>query len=163
VMEAVALQSDLGRILSADVWTSAALHEGNPGMLHYGCHGVETIYALMGTGCVEVRTVFTPGGDIAIGTWSDGRIGSVRGIRDGKGGFGYAAHYENGHHTGIVNGAAFYSEMLKRVVEMFATKNPPIPYAESREIVAFMDAALVSQNNGGAPALVSQPGEGTKQ
>lgn len=149
VTDALRRRDQHGPIVAADVWTSAALHEGNPGLLHYGIHGVEMLYTLMGQGCREVRQVSTPGADIVTGVWDNGRLGVVRGIRAGQGGFGFAAHYEKGRHTAIIQGAAFYTEMLKAIVGMFATRKEPIPLPETREMMAFMDAAALSSAGGG--------------
>jgi predicted dehydrogenase len=156
VLEAQRKRDEYGRILSADVWTTATLHDGNPGLLHYGIHGVEMLYTLMGTGCVEVRTVFEPGGEVVTGLWDGGRIGVLRGLRDGQGGVGFAAHYEKGHHVATVQGGAYYSEMLKRIVEMFRTRKEPIPLNETREIMAFMDAARESAARKGAVVPLSR-------
>lgn len=155
VTEALRLRDKLGPLLSADVWTSAALHEGNPGLLHYGIHGVEVLYTLMGAGCIEVRQVSTPGADIVTGLWPEGRLGVVRGLRAGQGGFGFTAHYEKGHHMAVIEGAAFYTEMLKAIVGMFATGEEPIPLAETREIVAFMEAAATSVSKQGQAVAVA--------
>lgn len=147
--------SEWGKILSADVWTPASLHEGNPGMLHYGIHGVETLYTLLGDGCRSVGMQFTPQGEVASGIWANGHVGTVRGIREGGYGMGFVAHYEKGHAAFHVEGAAFYREMLKAVVAMFETGEPPIPYAEMREVIAFIMAAEESRKSGGAPAEVN--------
>jgi predicted dehydrogenase len=154
VQEALRLREEYGVVLSADVWTACALHEGNPGLLHYGVHGVEMLYALMGTGCREVRSVVQPGGELTVGVWEDGRIGTVRGIRDGQYGFGCAVHYEKGHYAVPVTANTYYSEMLKRIADLFTMKVPPIPYAELREGIAFMDAALASRQRDGAPVTL---------
>ena len=155
VQEALRLREDYGAILSADVWTACALHNGNPGLLHYGVHGVEMLYALMGTGCRDVRTVFQPGGEVVVGVWNDGRIGVMRGCRDGQYGFGVAVHYEKGHYAAPVAANTYSTEMLKRVTQMFAGGEPPISYNELREVMAFMDAALLSRENGGAAARLA--------
>ena len=145
VQQAVAQQKDLGKILSADVWTSAALDPGNPGLLHYGIHGVEVLYALLGPGCARVHDLSTEKGGVTLGLWeSSEHVGSVRALRDGQGGFGFAVHYEKGHLTATIEGAAFYREMLKAVVGMFATGKPPIALVETREIIAFIEAAARS-------------------
>ena len=150
VQRAQELSKHYGRILSADVWTTATLHHGNPGLLHYGIHGVEMLYALMGRGCKAVRCVSVPAYDAAVGVWRDGRIGMLRGIRQGEGGFGFTAHYERGHYAAVIKGAAFYREMLKQVVRMFATRKEPVDLQETREIVAFITAARRSAVAGGA-------------
>jgi virulence factor len=156
VLEALRLREERGKILSADVWTSCALHDGNPGLLHYGIHGVEMLYTLMGPGCIEVRSVFQAGGEIVIGLWSGGRLGVLRGIRDGQGGFGLTTHYEKGHYAATVQGSVFYTEMLKRIVEMFRTRREPIPLSETREIMAFIDAAAKSVARKGIAVPVTQ-------
>jgi predicted dehydrogenase len=150
VRKALDLRASLGGIVSADVWTTASLHPGNPGLLHYGIHGVEMLYALMGRGCRSVRCTSTPACDIVVGAWPSGQLGVVRGIRSGQGGFGLSVHYEKGHFTAVVEGAAFYREMLKQVVGMFTTRREPIDLQESREIIAFIAAARQSSASAGS-------------
>src|SRR5262249_1859840 len=55
----------------------------NPGLYHYGIHAVEMLYALMGPGCQHVTCTHEKGVDVATGQWSDGRVGTMRGIRAG--------------------------------------------------------------------------------
>lgn len=150
VKEALALQSKYGKLLSADVWGAAELHPGNPGLLHYGIHGVELLYALMGAGCEKAQMTATPEGEVVTGVWKNGQVGSVRGIRAGQYGFGFVAHYEKGNVPFVIEGAAFYRELLKVFVEMCRTKKPPIDYAVMREIMAFIRAADASRAKQGA-------------
>lgn len=150
VLKALELRSRYGAVLSADVWTTATLHPGNPGLLHYGIHGVEMLYSLMGPGCRAVRCISTETGDAVTGYWPDGRLGILRGIRSGEGGFGFTAHYEKGHHAAIIEGSRFYTELLKAVVNMFASRREPIDLSETREIIAFISAARRSAAAGGA-------------
>ncbi len=156
VVDAIAKQAQLGKILSAEVYTSASLHPGNPGMFHYGIHGVEMLYALMGPGCKSVQMTFTPQSEVATGIWPNGQVGAVRGIREGAGGFGLTVHYEKGHFAAEVKGAAFYREMLKQIVKMFAGGAPPIDYSESREIVSFIVAAEKSGKADGTRVPLSR-------
>ncbi len=44
-------REELGAVLGADAYSPANLHPANPGLTHYGVHGVEILYGLMGTGC----------------------------------------------------------------------------------------------------------------
>jgi len=108
-------------------------------------------YALMGHGGRRVRCISTPQCDTVIGEWPSGQTGTVRGIREGAGGFGFAAHYERGHHTAVSEGAGYYREMLRAIVGMFTSRRAPIEPAESREIIAFIAAALRSSQVRGAP------------
>ncbi|NUQ69241.1 MAG: Gfo/Idh/MocA family oxidoreductase [Chthonomonadales bacterium] len=151
VIDAVQKTRELGPIIGADVWTTATLHPGNPGLLHYGIHGVEMLYTLLGAGCARVRCTSTADADLVVGSWRDGRNGTVRGIRKGAPGFGFVAHYEKGRYTASVEGSAYYREMLRTIVGMFTTKRPPYDVRVSREIIAFISAARRSAASGGGP------------
>ena len=73
----------VGDIVGACAFSPASLHEANPGLFHYGIHGVETLYGLMGPGCVELSCMSEEGGEVSVGRWADGRVGTVRGTRAG--------------------------------------------------------------------------------
>lgn len=149
VQEAIELQEKHGRILSADVWSSAPLHPGNPGLLHYGIHGVEMLYALLGLGCEMAQTVSNEFGEVTTGTWADGRIGVMRGLRREHPGFGFTAHYEHGHVSKSIEGAAFYKKSLEKIVAVFESRTAPVDLAETREIIAFINTAKRSGDAGG--------------
>lgn len=154
IVEALRRQDEWGPILSADVYVPAALHAGNPGMLHYAIHGVEMLFTLLGEGCATVSSLGSEKGEVAVGLWKDGRTGAVRGLRAEKYAFGFAAHYEKGHFAGSVEGAAFYREMLKVVVEMFKTGQEPFDPIIQRDIIAFISAASESQEKNGAGVAI---------
>lgn len=154
IQEALAKREQHGRILSAETWGNAPLHPGNPGLLHYGIHSVEMLYTLLGPGCTRLHNVRTEQGEVALGLWPSGHVGVVRGVREGQGGFGFTAHYEKGHFSATVEGADFYREMLKAIVGMFQTRALPIDLAETREIIAFIEAAERSAESGGAGVAV---------
>ena len=141
ITAALTRQTELGKLLSVEVWGPCALHEGNPGLLHYGIHGVEMLYTLLGPGCVEVQSWRTEPGEVLMARWPSGHLSTLRGIRAGQYGFGFVAHYEKGNLPFTITGSAYYREMLKAIVGMFQTKKPAIPYAEQREIMAFIKAA----------------------
>ena len=151
VVAALELKETYGKLLSADIWGACELHPGNPGLLHYGIHGVEVLYALLGKGCREVRLVRVKAGEIATALWSNGHYSTVRGIRDGQYGFGFVAHYENGNRPFMIEGAAFYRDLLKVFVTMCETGNPPIDYTEIRELIAFIQCADGSAATLGVP------------
>jgi hypothetical protein len=148
-----AAQTEYGKLLSADVWGACALDPGNPGLLHYGIHGVEMLYSLLGPGFTEVRMVRTPEGEVATALWNN-QPSTLRGIRAGQYGFGFVAHYEKGNVPYIVEGAAFYRELLNAFVAMCLTGDPPVPYVEMREVMTFISAADLSAESGGAAEQV---------
>ena len=104
----------------------------------------------MGPGCKRVTCTHEKGVDVATGTWKDGRVATVRGIRDGPSGYGFTAFAEKGVKAVTVGTKFIYRELLKKIVEMFKTGKPPIDIDETLEIVAFIEAANKSGANHGA-------------
>jgi hypothetical protein len=152
-LEVIEIQNkaaEVGKILGAEVCAPAPTHPRNPGLFHYGIHGVETLYALMGPGCEALWSVSNADADVVTGLWKDGRIGTMRGIRKGQSGYGFTAYCEKAIVRTSINANYIYRELLKRIVKMFETGKPPIPIAESVEIVAFIEAAMQSSMNNGA-------------
>ena len=136
-----ASREQTGRVLGAEAYSPGTLHPRNPGLFHYGVHAVETLFALMGPGCRSVRAICQEGAEVTVGVWEDGRIGSIRGIRDGAVGYGFTAFCEKQIVSRAVNDRYIYRELLKQIVGMFQTGTPPLDIAESIEIIAFIEAA----------------------
>jgi predicted dehydrogenase len=141
--------ANVGPIVGAHTYSPAALHPANPGLFHYGIHAVEPLYALMGGGCQAVWCAFSEGGEVTNGLWSDGRIGSVRGTRQGAHAYGFIAWGEKSVRASAIDASYIYRELLKRVVRMFETREAPVPIEEAVEIVRFIVAAMKSAENGG--------------
>lgn len=150
-------QGALGAIHGASTWTPASTHPRNPGLFNYGIHGVEPLYAVMGPGCHEVWCASEPGGEVVMGRWRDGRIGTIRGIRTGAAPFGVTVFAEKAVRTIGLETQFIYRELLRQIVAFFETGRPPIPLSHTVEIVAFMEAALHSANNRGEPAPLPLP------
>jgi len=142
-------RDELGPVLGVDAYSVAVLHPRNPGLFHYGVHAVETLYALMGTGCRSVRCVWEEGAEVAVGRWADGRLGTVRGIRRGKYGFGFRAFCERGVEGHRIDERYFYRELLKVLVARLAQGEWLLSPEELIEPVVFQEAALRSQERGG--------------
>jgi predicted dehydrogenase len=148
-----ALQDEaIGPVVGALTYSPASIHDKNPGLFHYGIHGVEPLFALMGRGCESVTCTFTEGAEVVTGLWSDGRVGTVRGTRAGAHAYGFTVWGENGVRTSAIDASFIYRELLRQIVGMFATNEAPLDIEETVEIVAFIVAALKSAQNGGAPA-----------
>lgn len=142
----------IGKITGADTFSPATLEPNHPDLFWYGIHGVEMLYALLGTGCQEVRRVYTPGTDLVVGVWEDGRVGTFRGIRSGRAGYGGHAYGENasapiGTYTG-------YASLLHKIVEFFETGIAPVQPEETMELLAFMVAADESKRLGGKAVAI---------
>jgi len=144
----------LGKLVGADVHAPATLHEANPGLFHYGVHGVEMLYALLGTGCREVTCVFEEQGEVITGRWSDGRLGVLRGLREGSTGYGLTAYGTNSIRATTVDTTFIYRDLLSAVIPVLGGEPSPILPEELVEVVAFQEAALASAKAGGERVTV---------
>lgn len=142
----------LGKVLGADTYSPCALESTHPDLFWYGIHGVESLYTVMGTGCKEVVRVSTADTDVVTGTWNDGRIGTFRGSRSGKSGYGGTVFAEKG--IAPIGDYEGYNPLLIRITEFFKTGIVPVKASETLEICAFMEAADESKKRGGAPVSI---------
>jgi predicted dehydrogenase len=139
----------VGKVIGADTFSPCTLEKTHPDLFWYGIHGVETLFAVMGTGCKTVTRSSTSDTDVVVGVWSDGRIGTFRGTRSGKGGYGGNVFGEKG--TMALGPYAGYDPLLIKILEFFKTGTDPVKREETIEIFAFMQAADISKSKGGAP------------
>lgn len=147
----------VGKVLGADAYSPATLEQTHPDLFWYGVHGVETLFTVMGPGCVSVTRTFSEKHDNVVGLWNDGRIGTFRGIRDGKSGYGGQVFGEKGIVT--LGSYAGYDPLLSRIVEFFRTGIVPVKPEETLEIFTFMAAADESKLKGGAPVKTADVSE----
>lgn len=140
-------KGELGKVLGADTYSPAHLEITHPDMFWYGIHGIEMLFAIMGTGCVSVSRIHTRDTDILVGKWSDGRVGTFRGTRVGKSSYGGVVFGEKSNLTlGSFKG---YDPLLKEIVSFFDTGIVPVNPLETLEICAFIEAADISKNKEG--------------
>lgn len=144
----------VGKVLGAETYSPATVEKSHPDLFWYGIHGVEPLFTAMGTGCKTVTRTYTPGADVVVGTWKDGRIGTFRGIREGKTGYGGCVYGEKAIKTlGTYNG---YNPLLKDIIKYFDTGEIPVQPEETLEILAFMEAADESKKRGGKLVLIEE-------
>jgi len=155
VRQARAGEAELGRLVGADVFSPATLHPHNPGLFHYGVHGVEMLYALLGAGCREVSCAFHEDGEVVTGRWSDGRIGVLRGLRRGARGYGLTAYGERAIRQATVDQTYLYRDLVAVIVPVLERAPSPVSSDELIEVVAFQEAALASAKAGGRPTTLS--------
>jgi virulence factor len=150
IQEVQANQDEYGKVIGADAYSPGPVHPRNPGLFHYGIHGLETLYALMGPGCRSVQNVSTEGVDVVTGKWDDGRVGTVRATRAGAHSYGFTVFCEKRVVSSAINAGFIYRELLKRIVKMFETGKSPLDLRETLEIIAFIEASMTSAERGGA-------------
>ena len=148
-IQALATNKALGTIAGAATWGSCTYQEGTPDMFFYGIHGIEPLFALMGTDCKTVTRIQTEDTDLVSGVWHDGRIGTYRGIRRNKADFGAVAFGSKAIIQAERGGG--YEGLCREIGRFFKTRKPPVSVEETIEIFAFMEAVDESKRQGGAP------------
>jgi predicted dehydrogenase len=145
------LSSRLGAMHGLLAYGPAKRAPGNPGLLHYGIHAIEFLYALMGPGCKRVTAVHTDGADVVSGHWHDGRLATFRGARRGSTAYGLLGFCDQAVYRSHVSTQNAYRNLLRAVIESFTSGRPIVPYAEILEVTRFALAALESEKRGGLP------------
>lgn len=144
----------LGAVTGCDAYSPCSLEPSHADLYWYGIHGVETLFTVMGTGVESVSRTSSDDFELVVGKWSDGRIGTFRGIRKGASGYGGHAFGEKG--VAVVGPYEGYRPLVMEIAKFFQTKEVPISAAETIEIYAFMEAADESKRQGGVPVSVAE-------
>jgi hypothetical protein len=142
----------VGEVLGCSAYSPCALEPHHPDLFWYGVHGVELLYTIMGTGCESVSRVQTPGAELVTGIWRGGRIGTYRGIREGKADYGATVFGTKAIKPS--GGYAGYEPLVVEIARFFRTGKPPVSAEETIEIFAFMEAADESKRQGGRPVTI---------
>ena len=152
-VHAVRHKNKIGKVLACDAFSPATLEPSHPDLFWYGIHGVEILFTAMGPGCESVTRFSTPDAEVVVGTWKDGRIGTFRGMRNGKHDYGGTAFGTEGNlFFGPFEG---YEPLAVEIAKFFKTKKAPIDPRETLEIYAFMEAADESKRRGGSSVNIS--------
>ncbi|HVX11908.1 MAG TPA: Gfo/Idh/MocA family oxidoreductase [Pirellulales bacterium] len=142
----------VGKVLGCDAFGPCSLEEHHPDLFWYGIHGVETLFTIMGTGCVSVTRTQTQDTEFVTGVWQDGRIGTFRGMRAGKHDYGATVFGTAG--IAPSGGYGGYEPLVVEIARFFKSGKPPVSSEETLEIVAFMEAADESKRQGGRPVTL---------
>jgi predicted dehydrogenase len=144
----------IGRVLGCDAYSPCSTEPSHTDLYWYGIHGCESLYTCMGVGCEAVTHTSTDDFELAVGRWQDGRIGTFRGLRAGKSGYGGTAFGEQGiEPIGTYGG---YRPLLVQIAKFLRTGEPPVDPAETIELYAFMEAASESKKRGGQPVTIAE-------
>ncbi len=145
--------SNVGEILGCAAYGPCSLEPHHPDLFWYGIHGVETLFTIMGTGCESVSRTQTEGSELVVGVWKGGRIGTFRGLREGKHDYGATVF---GSKAIVPSGSyAGYKPLVIEIAKFLQTGKPPVSPEETLEIYAFMEAADESKRQGGAPVTIA--------
>jgi len=155
-LQAIKNSEKHGGITGAFTFGPAPTEPHHPDLFWYGIHAVEMLYTLMGPGCESVTRTQTEGADVVVGKWKDGRIGIMRGIRDGKQDYGAVVFGKKATLQTPLPLKSDYRPLVSEIVKFFQTGVSPLQPEETLEIMAFMQAADLSKARGGAPVMLSE-------
>jgi len=147
-------KKDIGELRGAISYGPCHLEPHHPDLFWYGVHPTEALFAVMGAGCESVVRTSTENTDVVTGVWSDGRVGTLRGLRNQSTPhqvilFGTKAVAEQ-------EGGGDYANLIVEVIKFFQTRTPPIAPQETIEMFAFMQAADISKERGGIPVSIKE-------
>ncbi|MCA9101243.1 MAG: Gfo/Idh/MocA family oxidoreductase [Planctomycetales bacterium] len=142
----------VGDVIGCAAFGPCPTESHHPDLFWYGVHGVEILFTIMGPGCESVSRVHTDGVDLVTGVWSDGRIGSFRGIRQGKSDYGALVFGSKAIERS--GGYAGYEPLVEAIATFFKTGQPPVSADETIELFAFMEAADESKRRNGATVSI---------
>jgi hypothetical protein len=155
-LQAMRRDEKLGGLVGAFTYGPSPTEPHHPDLFWYGIHAVEMLYTLMGPGCESVTRVHSEGADVVVGKWKDGRVGTMRGIRDGKQDYGAVAFGAKTNLTTPTSMKADYRNLLVEIVKFFQGGPPPVQPEVTLEMMAFMEAADLSKARGGAAVALSE-------
>jgi hypothetical protein len=148
-------KADLGRIKKVEATYVLNTIEFHPDLFYYGIHGVEALYAVMGTGCVSVTRRTDGDADVTTCTWKDGRVGAYRGLpkADPK---QPLIRIVGEKGTAETTGTADNVRIAQAIAEFFHTGRSPVDVAQTIEVIEFMTAAQLSKERGGAAVTLAE-------
>lgn len=145
-------KTDVGEIKGAISYGPCSYEEHHPDLFWYGVHPTEALFTIMGTGCETVTRVATKDTDVVTGVWSDGRVGTLRGLRNASTPhkvivFGTKAVAEQ-------KGGGDYGPLLREIMNFFQSGKAPVSPTETIEMFAFMEAADECKRLDGKPVRI---------
>jgi len=146
--------ASVGELRGAISYGPCELEPHHPDFFWYGIHPTEALFTIMGTGCESVVRTSTTNTDVVTGVWPDGRVGTLRGLRNAS-----TPHKVIVFGTkGIAEqkGDGDYAPLVREIMKFFQTGVAPVPNEETIEIYAFMEAADESKREGGKPVKINR-------
>jgi hypothetical protein len=141
-----------GKLVGAISWGPAPTDPTHPDLFWYGIHGVETLFTAMGEEIETVSRTKSDGTDTVTGQWKGGKVGTFRGIRDGKSDYGLMTF-----GTDAIDSSAKYEgygPLVQAIGDFFAGGPAPVAPSETVAMFYFMEAAHESTRQGGKPVEI---------
>lgn len=161
---------EVGAVLGCDVYGGFQVDPSHDEFVWHGLHSVETLYTIMGPGCVSVACTSTPTAEAITGVWSDGRVGTYRAIKQGKPKYSATVFGDKGVSTAGIYGHGVpvqgvvptkdeymgYKGIAIEMAKFFKGGPLPVASAETIEIFKFMEAASQSKRQGGGVVKLAE-------
>lgn len=146
--------TDVGTVKAALSYGPAHLEPHHPDLYWYAVHPTEALYTILGAGCEWVTRVAQPEVDVVTGVWSDGRVGTLYGLRTGA--TPHQVTVFGSQRVVSQEGGGNYRPLVVEIVKFFETGEAPVSLRETVEMFAFMEAADESKRRGGAPVRLDE-------
>jgi len=146
------LKQDIGEVRSCISIGPCHLEPHHPDLFWYGVHPAEALFAVLGAGCETVVRTATPDTDVVTGTWKDGRVGILYGIRTS--GTPHKVIVFGSKAVAEQEASGDYAPLLVEIVKFFQSGVAPVSPEETINLFAFMEAADESKRQGGAPVKI---------
>jgi hypothetical protein len=143
----------VGDVLGCTTFSPCSLEPSHSRLFWYGIHGVELLFTCMGKGCQSVSLTITKDCDVAVGRWADGRIGTFRGLRGGKTGYGAIAFGSKAIKDDVKYDG--YKPLVIEITNFFLTREVPVDPEETVNLYAFMAAAEESGKASGESVTIA--------
>ncbi len=155
---------EVGNVLGCDVYGGCPTEPHHTELVWHALHTIETMYTIMGPGCVSVSCAATETANVITAVWGDGRIATYRGIKKGALKYSATVFGDKGVSTAGIYGHGVpvagivpksdkymgYEGIGAQMAMFFKTGKPPVEPSETIEIFKFIEAAHQSKAQGGA-------------
>jgi predicted dehydrogenase len=148
-------KAGLGKIQRVEATYLLQPLEFHPDLFYYGIHGVDSLYAVMGTGCTSLSRKVDAGLDVTTCQWTDGRVGVFRGLPKADATQPLIKMIGD-QGSAETTGAADYEGIIRATAEFFQTGRSPVDVAQTIEVFEFMTAAQLSKERGGADVKLAE-------
>jgi len=154
---------EVGNVLGCEMYGGCPTVPHHSELYWHALHSIETIYSIMGPGCVAVSCTSTPIAESITGTWADGRVATYRGIKKGAVKYSGTVFGEKGVSVSGIYGHGIpvkgivptndkymgYEGIAIEIAKFFKGGPVPVSANETLEILAFMEAAHESKSKNG--------------
>jgi len=155
---------EVGKVLGCDVYGGYDVKAAEPDAFSRSLHSIETLYTIMGPGCVKLSCTSSPTAEVVTAVWKDGRVATYRGIKTGAVKYSATVFGDKGVSTAGIYGHGVpvkgvvpttdkymgYGGLAIEMAKFFKGGPAPVTPAETLEIFAFMKAADQSRAQNGA-------------